>query len=125
MLVAYQLLYGTSILLGKISYLFFYRRIFVSQSFLVATWVILAVSIAWFVANVLQVFLICRPFASNWDISIIGICGNRPVAFTTIGATHMLIDIAIMLLPVHFICKLQMRTSAKLGICLIFLIGLS
>lgn len=95
-----------------------------SKSFLVATWVILGTSVAWFIANVLQVFLICRPFASNWDITMSGVCGNRPVAFTAIGATHMVIDVAITLLPVHFISKLQMKTSAKLGICLIFLIGL-
>lgn len=42
-----------------------------------------------------------------------------------IGAVHMVIDVAIMLLPVHFVSKLQMPTSAKLGICLVFLIGFS
>lgn len=106
-------MYGTSILLGKISYIFFYRRIFVHQSFLKATWVILGVSVGWCVANVLQVFFICRPFASSWDSTVTAVCGNHPVVFTAIGAVQMVIDVTIMLLPVHFVSKLQMLTSAK------------
>lgn len=85
---------------------------------------ILGISIAWFLANIIQVFVICRPFASNWDVTITAVCGNRPAAFTAIGAAHMVIDVAIMLLPVHYIRQLQMPTSSKLGICLIFLVGL-
>lgn len=96
-----------------------------SRSFLNVTWVILAVSVGWFVANALQVFLICRPFESNWDITITAVCGNRPAAFTAIGAIHMVIDITIMLFPVRFISQLQMPTAAKFGLCLVFMLGLS
>lgn len=124
MLVAYQLVYGTTLLLGKSSYLFFYRRIFVSQRFIKATWILLAIVCAWYIANILQVFFICRPFRANWDITVKAVCGDRPVAYTVVGAVNMITDFAIMVLPIRFVWELQMPTSSKIGVCFIFMIGL-
>lgn len=124
MLVAYQLIYGTTLLLGKSSYLFFYRRIFVSPSFIKATWVLLIFVVLWYMANVFQVFFICRPFISNWDITVTAICGDRPTAYAVIGAINMATDFIIMILPIHFIRQLQMPASSKVGVSVIFLIGL-
>lgn len=119
-----QLLYSFCLLLGKSSYVFFYRRIFVTKSFKTATWVVLAFICAWFVGNVLQVFFICRPLASNWDASIPSICGNRPVVYTVMGSINVATDAVLMILPVPYISKLQMSTSSKVGVSMTFLFGL-
>lgn len=123
-LLSGQLLYSLCLFLGKSSYVFFYRRIFVTRSFKAATWVVLGVIAAWFVGNVLQVFLICRPLASNWDASVPAVCGNRPVVYTIMGAINVATDATIMILPVPYIKKLQMSTSSKVGVSMTFLFGL-
>jgi len=124
MLVAYQVIYGTALLFGKMSYLYFYRRIFINEGMRKATLIVMGVVVAWWVANNLQIFLICTPFNSNWDVTVKSHCGNRPAAFTTIGAINMVTDVIIMLLPIHFVRKLQMPSSSKIGVCVIFGLGL-
>jgi hypothetical protein len=124
MLVAYQLIYGTAQALAKVSYLFFYLRIFINKGFILAVKIMIGIILAWWTSNILQVFLICRPFNFNWNIYITGTCGNRPVAFTAIGAINLITDVAILLLPIPTVFKLQMPLSSKFGICGIFAIGL-
>ncbi|RDW56693.1 hypothetical protein BP6252_14045 [Coleophoma cylindrospora] len=124
MLVAYQLIYGTVQALAKVSYLFFYLRIFVNKGFIKAVKIVAAIVVAWWTANVLQVFLICTPFKLNYDVTVTGTCGNRPAAYTAIGAINLITDVAILLLPIPTVWKLQMPVSSKIGICGIFTIGL-
>ncbi|RDW56862.1 hypothetical protein BP5796_12929 [Coleophoma crateriformis] len=125
LLVAYQLIYGTVQALAKISYLCFYLRIFVNDEFIKAVKIVAAIVVAWWTANVLQVFLICTPFKLNYDVTITGTCGNRPAAYTAIGAINLITDVAILLLPIPTVWKLQMPVSSKIGICGVFAIGLS
>lgn len=89
-----------------------------------ATWVVLAVICAWFIGNVLQVFTICRPLVSNWDVSVKAVCGDRPVAYTVMGSINVATDATLMILPVPYITKLQMSTSSKIGVSMTFLFGL-
>jgi len=124
MLIAYQLLYGTAQALAKFSYLFFYLRIFINEGFILAVKIMIGVVIAWWAANILQVFLICRPFNMNWNIFSKGTCGDRPAAYTAIGAINLITDVVILLLPVPTVWKLKMPVSSKVGICGIFAIGL-
>jgi hypothetical protein len=86
--------------------------------------VLLALVVAWYIANIFQVFFICKPFQSNWDVTITAICGNRPAAYTAIGAINMITDFVIMILPIPFVRQLHMPLSSKVGLCLIFMIGL-
>lgn len=124
MLVAYQILYGTAQSLAKFSYLFFYLRIFINKGFIFAVEIMIGIVIAWWTANVLQVFLICRPFNMNWNVNVEGVCGDRPAAYTAFGAINLITDVAILLLPIPTVWKLKMPVSSKVGICAIFAIGL-
>ncbi|RHZ56802.1 hypothetical protein CDV55_104579 [Aspergillus turcosus] len=45
------------------------------------------------------------------------------VAFSTIGAFNLLTDVMIMVLPLHFIWKLQMSAGTKLALYVIFGLG--
>lgn len=89
-----------------------------------ATWAVLAVICAWFTGNILQVFLICRPLASNWDPSVKATCGNRPLVYVIMGSINVATDAVIMILPVPYIRQLQMSTSSKVGVSTTFLFGL-
>lgn len=124
MLIPFQFCYGIAIASVKCSYLFFYLRIFPHAALQRMAYICMAIVLAWWVGNVLQIFLMCRPFAKNWNNALPGRCGNRPIGFTIIGALNMVTDVIIILLPLPWVRRLQMPRRAKLGLYLMFGIGL-
>ncbi|KAK8152888.1 hypothetical protein IWX90DRAFT_40812 [Phyllosticta citrichinensis] len=124
MLVPFQFCYGIAIASVKCSYLFFYLRIFPHARLQLLAYLCMAVVLAWWVGNVLQILLMCRPFAKNWNNALPGRCGNRPIGFTIIGALNMVTDVVIILLPLPWVHRLQMPRRAKMGLYLMFGIGL-
>lgn len=68
----------------------------------------------------------CRPFAANWDkISYPNYqCVNTSQFYISQGAIGAFLDIAILLLPLPAIWKLQLKTSKKVAISLLFTIGI-
>lgn len=119
------MVYYMAIVLAKIGYLLFYLRIFEIRPFRIAAMVCMGCACAYWLGSMLQVFLLCRPFAANWDPSIPGAyCASRNVSFSTIGAFNLITDLMIVLLPLHFIYKLHMTMAIKLGLTAIFSVGL-
>lgn len=123
MLVAYELIYATSISTIKISVLVFYLRVFVNRGLRLATMAALTFVGLWTVGNTLQVFLVCRPFARTYDPSVEGECGDQVASFIAIGAFNIVTDIIILTLPLPTIWSLKMATPAKLGLTGVFLVG--
>ncbi|PYH70164.1 uncharacterized protein BO88DRAFT_480337 [Aspergillus vadensis CBS 113365] len=124
MLIVYQIVYYNAMVTAKFSYLFFYLRIFVTPGFRMAARVCMGCAGAYWLGSMLQVFLICQPFAKNWNAALPGHCASMNVAFSTIGAFNLMTDLLIMALPVHHIWKLQMSTGTKVALYGIFGVGL-
>lgn len=124
MLIVYQIVYYNAMVLAKFSYLAFYLRIFVSREFRILTWVCMGCAGAYWLGSMLQIFLICTPFAKNWNPLLPGHCASQNVAFSTIGAFNLITDVMIMALPVRFIWKLQMSTATKMALFSIFGLGI-
>ncbi len=124
MLVAYELIYATSISTIKTSILFFYLRVFVNRGLRTATKVALAFVLTWSVGNILQVFLICRPFVKTYSLTAEGTCGNQVASFIAIGAFNIITDVIILSLPLPTVWSLKMSMPAKLGLTGVFLVGL-
>ncbi|KAB5511577.1 hypothetical protein GE09DRAFT_685682 [Coniochaeta sp. 2T2.1] len=125
MLVAYELVYACCISTIKMSVMFFYLRVFVNSGLRLAVKLVMTFVLLWSVGNVLQVFLICRPFAATYDPTIEGaVCGNQVGAFIAIGAFNVITDVIILTLPVPTIWRLKMSGSARLGISAVLMIGL-
>jgi hypothetical protein len=124
-LVAYQAVYYAAMASVKLSYLWFYLRIFPQQNFRKWIWICMGLIGGYWLGSMLQIFLICRPFEMNWNPTIPGgHCASYNVAFVTIGIFNMITDLIIMFLPIPFIRKLQMAIGTKLGLTAIFGIGL-
>ena len=124
MLVAYELIYATSISTIKISVLLFYLRVFVNRGLRTATKIALGLVGLWTIGNILQVFLICRPFEKAYSLTAEGTCGNQVASFIAIGAFNIVTDIIILALPLPTVWALKMSTPAKFGLTGIFLVGL-
>ena len=124
MLVAYELIFATCTSTIKMGVMFFYLRVFVNSGLRLAIKLVMGFVLLWSVGNILQVFLICRPFAAAYDPSIKGECGNQVGAFIAIGAFNVVTDAMILTLPIPTIWRLNMSRSTKAGISGVLLIGL-
>ncbi|RYC80049.1 hypothetical protein BFJ63_vAg17071 [Fusarium oxysporum f. sp. narcissi] len=108
----------------KLSVLSFYLRIFVHCNLRLYAKLSMGFVSLWTLGNVLQVFLICRPFAASYDPTVKGTCGNQVSSFIAIGAFNAITDVLILSLPLPVLWSLQARTSTKVGLTIIFSIGL-
>lgn len=124
MLVAYELIYATSISTIKLSILLFYLRVFVNRGLRMATVAALIFVSVWSIGNFLQVFLICRPFAKTYTPLMEGECGDQVASFIAIGSFNIITDVIILTLPLPTVWALKMSTPAKLGLTGVFLVGL-
>ncbi|KAK4152193.1 hypothetical protein C8A00DRAFT_35104 [Chaetomidium leptoderma] len=124
MLVAYELIYSTAISTVKLSVMIFYLRVFVNRGLRLAVKAALTFVALWSTANILQVFLICRPFAKTYSLTAEGVCGDQVASFIAIGAFNIISDVIILTLPLPTVWALKMSTPSKLGITGVFLIGL-
>lgn len=122
--LAYSIIYTFGISFIKLSILFFYLRVFVGSRFRLITHIAIGIITVWTAANVLLLFLICRPFAMNYDITIEGKCGDRAAAFIAIGAFNIISDVFILGLPIPIIWNLRAQRKWKLSLTSILLLGL-
>ncbi|KAI1204348.1 uncharacterized protein F4807DRAFT_447797 [Annulohypoxylon truncatum] len=126
LIIPFEALYGVTLMFAKWSILLFYQRVFgVSRSsvrwFARATMVIVFL---WMVSVVLETFLLCRPLAYNWDTSIKGSCGDRNTVYVVAGATNMVTDFMVLLIPVPTIWKLSLPISQRIALTATFGLGL-
>ncbi|KAK3313020.1 hypothetical protein B0H66DRAFT_384076 [Apodospora peruviana] len=124
MLIAYELIYTTTITTVKLSVLFFYLRVFVNKGLRLGVKLAMGLVLIWTLGNLLQVFLICTPFAATYDPSVHGHCGNQVASYIAIGAFNVATDILVLALPIPTVWSLHMSVTAKLGLTGVFLIGL-
>ena len=125
LLLPFEVLYATTLCLTKSSIISFYLRIFgPARTFRISAYISIGVLIAWALSIILEAFLLCRPLAYNWDSTIEGVCGNRSKVYISAGALNVVTDFMVMALPIPHIFGLQLRIKKKLGLVLMFSLGL-
>lgn len=75
------------------------------------------------VASIIQIFLICRPFAAQWDPRVLGACGDQVASFMALESAGVVLDLGILLVPSVVIMRLQMSLERKVQLIFIFNIG--
>lgn len=71
----------------------------------------------------LQEFLLCRPFAKIWNSLLPGVCGSSSATILAEAIINMLLDIAILSLPMPLVWRLQMTRRRKIILTIIFGLG--
>ncbi|KAG6354447.1 hypothetical protein INS49_004464 [Diaporthe citri] len=84
---------------------------------------IMVLSTALATASIIQIFLICQPFAAQWDPQVLGTCGDQVTSFLVIETAGLLLDIAIFTLPPVIVMRLMTPTKMKVQLVLVFNIG--
>jgi hypothetical protein len=78
----------------------------------------------YYTANIIVENVSCTPKAYWWDKSLTGHCLNGTVLALTSATVNLAFDITILILPQRVIWTLNMSTSRRLGVSVVFAIGL-
>ena len=108
----------------RLSILSLYIQLFSNnQKTRAACYLLMTICVLWAVGEILVVFLLCQPFAFNWDKTIDGKCGNLNAAYLIVHASNFVIDSSIALLPAPVLWGLKLPTAKKVGVVLMFALG--
>lgn len=84
---------------------------------------IMAISLSYAVSVLFQNIFLCRPIARNWDKTITGSCGNTTQAYEAFGIINLIIDLAIVILPMPLLWGLQLPIAKRVALTAIFGVG--
>lgn len=76
---------------------------------------IMVLSAALSLASIIQIFLICQPFAAQWDPHVLGSCGDQVTSFVVIETMGLLLDIGIFAIPTITIVKLYLPIGRRVA----------
>ncbi|PSR78342.1 hypothetical protein BD289DRAFT_344144, partial [Coniella lustricola] len=124
-LIAFQLLYFSSVALPKLSILCLYKRLFNWKGSILVLWrVIFALTVMTSVALDGATLFQCRPLQYWWDRTIEGgTCFDTQAFFHASAIPGCLLDASIMALPVGTIWRLQINMIKRLALLGIFIVA--
>lgn len=111
---------------NKLAFLLLYLRVFQIHNFRVICLWSIAIVITGSFSFIMATLLECLPVACNWNRKMPGGCQciNNSAFRWSWAAFNTLTDVWVALLPIPFIQKLQMSRAKKLGLCILFALGL-
>lgn len=71
----------------------------------------------------LETFLICRPMAVDWNAHIDGTCGNQVVSYVVLEVFGLLLDFAILVLPLPVLWALKINLKGKTSLTITLSVG--
>lgn len=120
-----EVLYVFIIPMTKISVLIFYLQIFPERSFKRATWALIILNVMHLVAFVCTTIFQCTPIAGAWDYqgTLKAQCRSLNKQVWAAAMTGIALDIAMLILPMPGLWKLNMTLRKKLQVMLMFGLG--
>lgn len=123
--VAIDVIWNAAVTTVRCSILLFYIEIFSIQRFRRICWVVIGLNLASMVAVVVSTGLICDPIAYSYDRTIPGgHCGDLNAFERYTAVWNLLADATIVVLPMPILWSLQMRTRKKVGLSIVFGMGI-
>jgi hypothetical protein len=83
---------------------------------------LLSLSIVYSIASILEVLLVCRPLAAQWNAAA-GTCGNQKISFLAIEGAGLILDLPLFLIPAKMIAELRITARKKMTLIFIFQMG--
>jgi hypothetical protein len=119
-----EIWYNLGITLTKLSVLCFYHRIFsITRPFRVSLWTVGGLCVAWLVALTVASILQCNPIEKYWHRTIPGTCVHQYAFFLGQAIPNIMLDFALLLLPIVPLWRLRMQRHQKLALTVVFLLG--
>ncbi|KAI0882849.1 uncharacterized protein GGS22DRAFT_41758 [Annulohypoxylon maeteangense] len=119
--------YSASLLFAKSAILLEWVRIFsphrTNRVFYWCSYLMIVLNILLYISSIISSAITCIPHQSIYYPWIPGVCINRKALGLFTAFFNVIMDLLILLLPQRIIWTLQMTTSRKAGISLIFSVG--
>ena len=121
---ATEFFWATGVGAFRVSILFLYIELFPNRKFFWSAVATQALVIAYWIACILTICLLCRPINFNWNKTIQGTCGNVKATELASAGFNMFVDILVVCLPLPMVWRLQMPLNKKIGVTSTFAFGL-
>lgn len=112
----------------KAAILLEWARIFVPHGTRTGFWwictVLAGMQIAFLIAMVTSLQLVCRPIEKIWDFTVAGECYDKSKLELSTASISLAFDVIILILPQKVIWELHMSVKKKLSVAVIFSVGL-
>ncbi|KAI1775032.1 hypothetical protein F4818DRAFT_451951 [Hypoxylon cercidicola] len=123
----YVTTYGLTMLFAKPAILLEWIRIFVPyptrNAFFVTCWILIIINCGYYIAGIFTVNFGCSPREKSWYTWLPGTCIDRKTMDIVSSSINVVSDVAILLLPQKVIWNLNLTAKWKIGISIIFSIG--
>lgn len=123
LLVVAEILYVFNLVWTKLSFLLMYYRIFRVPYFKRWAYIIGAFVIIWVITITFVFIFICVPVQKLWYPHLPGHCVNQVGTWIANAASTIASDLAILILPIPQVWKLQLRKSQKVALTFAFCLG--
>ena len=117
----------TSVTFIRASVIFLYIHLFPICIFRRVCYSVLVANLVFFMSTVLADCLICRPISYRWDqvIGGKGYCGHEKPLDLYIGIVNLLLDVAVVVLPMPVLWGLKLDTGKKIKLSGMFGLGIA
>lgn len=122
-LLVAEILYAINLAITKISILTMYYRIFPVGHFKMLAYAIGGFCIAWVITIIFVFIFICVPVQKVWYVDLPGHCVNQVATWCSNAASTIATDIAILVLPMPRVWKLNMSKIQRIGLTIAFGLG--
>ena len=122
-----ELFYFLAITMFKISLLCFILRIFPARHLKIGAYIGLALSLAYGIAFFFATLFQCSPVSmawNFWDEETPGRCNDIKMQAWVSAAVNIVIDVYILVLPLHEVWKLKMNMTKKFMLLFMFSLGI-
>jgi hypothetical protein len=123
LLLVAEILYVFNLVWTKLSLLLMYYRIFRFPYFKIWAYIIGTFVVLWVICITFLFIFICFPVQKLWYPQLPGRCISQVGTWIANATSTILSDLAILLLPIPQIWKLQLRTTEKVVITVAFGLG--
>lgn len=119
--------YCATVLTIKTAIILEWVFIFVPQytrnAFFWISYILLGFNVLFYIGMMIFPNVACHPHDKLWNPLLAGYCTNTSISSTLVSAVNFAVDIILIILPQRVIWNLQMSIKRKIGISLIFLVG--
>ncbi|OHE93563.1 hypothetical protein CORC01_11160 [Colletotrichum orchidophilum] len=118
-----EILYVNGVNIYKVALLLLYLRIFPTREVRRGAWICGSLTSLWTLACVIAASIQCLPLNTLWEPWKNGTCINLFLTQLAISIPSIIVDIAILYLPIPHVLKLQMNPAQRVLILFTFLLG--
>ncbi|KAF6828502.1 integral membrane protein [Colletotrichum plurivorum] len=122
-MIGAEILYVNGVNIYKIALLLLYLRIFPMPEVRKGAWICGSLTSLWTFACIIAASIQCLPLNTLWEPWKPGTCINLFLTQLAIAVPSIIVDIAILYLPIPHVLKLQMNRAQRILVLFTFLLG--